>query len=115
MEAAFSCGAAAAAGKILRAFRKGDEGGLASALDGAAQACGGVRDGSDAEERAELLDAVVAAIRLKLKQGIGLSSQGADLALLSHLAGEAFAAPDGMTGPDRRSGPAEANRRRNRL
>jgi hypothetical protein len=87
MRAAMRSQTSDAAAGILRAIRAGDSGRLERELDRAAGVCAGPWRDSDAEERAELLEAVLDAIRLRQAEGAGPRAFQAHLALLGHLAG----------------------------
>lgn len=87
MRTACQHNAAEAASRILSAIRAGETAGLASELDRAAVVCGGPWRDSDCEERAELLEVVVDAIRRELLEGGACPSLDAETALLTHLAG----------------------------
>ncbi len=87
MRAAYHCDAAEAASRILSALRAGETAALESELRRAAAVCGGPWADSAREEQAELLEAVVDAIRRELLEGGARSSLEAETALLTHLAG----------------------------
>jgi hypothetical protein len=87
MRAACQGDAAEAASRILSALRAGETAALESELRRAAAVCGGPWQDSDSEERAELLEAVVGAIRREFLEGGTRPSLEAETALLTHLAG----------------------------
>jgi hypothetical protein len=87
MRAASQGNAAEAARRILSAIRAGETAGLKSELDRAAAVCDGPWRDSGCEERAELLEVVVDAIRRELLDSGARPPLEAETALLTHLAG----------------------------